>query len=287
MHIFENRTIDDEFHRYGYAVVNLLDDAQVQELSAIYQRYPSPDIGMGFVVSTLIDDYGYNVAVDEAIRSVLESPLSTVIPDYRIFHASFVTKRPDMPSSAVAFHQDPTLVDEREHRNFTVWCPLVEVDARNGWLGVVAGSHRFNQGFRGGGMPYPDLQDLLNNQLVTFLPMRPGQVVFLDPRTFHCSPRNTTDQPRQVAAATVTSRACKNFYYCHRVREQGEHMMELFEVGDDFFLHHVLGRRPTHGRLHSVISAPPEPIDAQRMFEACSGLVRQPDDSAIVHGFRV
>lgn len=285
MHIFKNRTIDEEFRRYGYAVVNLLEAPQIDELTDIYRRHPPPEGELGFVASMLIDDHEYKRAVDTEIRNVLDPILADVMPDYRLFHASFATKKPRIRSGAVIFHQDPAFVDEHQHKFFTIWCPLVEVGPRNGWLGVVGGSHQFNQGFRGPGMPYPELRKLFRDQYVTFLPVRPGQVVFLHPRAFHCSPMNRTNEPRLVAAGTITSRTCDRFYYCHRSHDRGEHMIEVFEVEEDFFLHHVLGRRPTRGRLHSVICAPPEPLDAQRLFDTCATLVRKPTDSAIVNGF--
>ena len=287
MLVFKNHTLNEQFQRYGYVVVNLLDDAELRELTAIHVRHPAPsDIQSDVEASLLTADLGYRRSVHNEIKAVLDERIDELLLDYRIFHASFINKRPRTAASAMHLHQDAPFVDERDCTNFLIWCPLVEVGPDNGWLCMAAGTQRFNKGFRRSGMPYPELKTVIQERFLTCLGVRPGQVVFFHPRALHSSPANRTDELRVVVAGSIVPRACTRFHLCHPAPELGEHMLEVFEVDEELFHHHILGRRPVGARSHSVLAAPPEPLDIDLLTETCAALVRGPTDSAIVHGFR-
>ena len=69
------------------------------------------------------------------------APLADLLDDHRLFNTSILVKWPGQ-DGAMGTHQDWTFVDEDRFRSVTVWCPLVDVEQRNGALELLPGSHR-------------------------------------------------------------------------------------------------------------------------------------------------
>lgn len=285
--MFEDPMIDQAFERDGYVVVDLLRDEQIAALTRVFEQHPPPANGLGFVASMLLHDRAYRRAVDREIKAILGPPLTALLHGYRLFHGSFALKRPRGHASGVGLHQDVTFVDEARYTSVNVWCPLVEVGPDNGWLYVVRGSHRFNRGFRDpSSLAYEHLVDVIMDEYLTYLPMRPGQVLLMHPCTFHGSPPNRSAHTRVVAAGVMAPRDCP-LLYCHREPTAGNQEIEVFEVEEEFFLEHVVGNRPAAGRLRGVVPATPEPLEAQRLAAVCAPLVRGRPDHGHVSGFSV
>lgn len=138
-------------------------------------------------------------AVDADLKAALERPLRLAFPDHEIVLATFIAK--GARSAEVEFHQDWTYTDEREHRAVLCWLPLVAVDARNGALRVVPGSHRWSEHIRPALFPAPF--DALQAPLLALselLPLPAGTGLCYDPALLHGSPPNQTDAVRPVVA---------------------------------------------------------------------------------------
>ena len=77
---------------------------------------------------------------------------------------------------------------------------------------------------------------------MTYLPMQPGQVLLMDNRLFHASPANRSERPRVVAAGIAVPRESQ-LLYCHRNLEGDDTLLEIWEVPEDFYVRHGIGRR--------------------------------------------
>jgi hypothetical protein len=236
----------------GYLVLDLLDDHEVDHLVGCFAAVDADHTG-DFTATALIDNLDCRRRVYDDVGEVLRRRVLPVLDDYRIVIANFVAKRPQSEMSTVAVHQDFTFFEDDEQPALTLWSPLVATDAENGWLGLLPGSHRFNPYYRApGGLPYHDLSDLIEQRYLKFLPMRPGEVLLMDTRTFHGSPPNRTARLRPVAGGVAIPRESQ-LLYCHRDYVGEERVVEVYEVPEDFYLRHDIGTRPREGRLLKTV----------------------------------
>jgi Phytanoyl-CoA dioxygenase (PhyH) len=231
----------------GYLMLDLLDPADVGYLLDRYAAVEADHPG-DFAATAIIDNLACRRQVYQEVGAILQRRTLHLFDDYRIALANFVAKRPASELSTVAVHQDFTFIEEGEQAAITLWCPLVDVNAENGWLGVLPGSHRFNPHYRApGGLPYPGLIDLIEERYLKYLPMLAGQMLFMDTRLFHGSPRNRSGALRVVAGGVAVPRESR-LLYCHRDFEGDDRAVEVYEVPEDFYLRHNIGERPQEGR---------------------------------------
>ncbi|ESA38707.1 prenyltransferase family protein [Leptolyngbya sp. Heron Island J] len=245
--IFNHADDDAAFREQGFVMLDLLKPTDIQSLSCFYEDVDGLH-DSEFSATVLTDCFDMRQRVHQKVSSVFRERLLPVLNNYRIVVGSFAVKRANSNFSKVGLHQDLTFVkNEGEEVGLSLWCPLSEVNAENGYLGVVPGSHRFNSNYREPcSLPYPELINLIEEKFVTYIPMRPGQVLFLDNRMFHCSPRNTTEHNRVVAAGIAVPRESQ-LIYCHRDLEVDTDILEIYEVTDDFWLSNLVGERPHEG----------------------------------------
>jgi hypothetical protein len=126
-----------------------------------------------------------------------------VLPGFTPFLAAFIFKGAE--GGEVGLHPDWTYTDERRHRTYLYWCPLVDTDADNGTLRVVPGTHRLVTGLRGSGdfaAVTEGVEELLLERSVS-VPLRVGEAIVYDAALIHGSPPNRTPAPRPAAAMAV------------------------------------------------------------------------------------
>jgi hypothetical protein len=236
----------------GYLVLDLLDQDEVAYLASCYAAVDAEHTG-DFTATALLDNTDTRRRVFTDVGALLRRRVLPLLDDYRIVIANFVAKRPQSKMSTVAVHQDFTFFEDDELPALTLWAPLVATNAENGWLGVLPGSHRFNPYYRApGGLPYHDLSDLIEQRYLKFLPMRPGQMLLMDTRTFHGSPPNRTSTLRPVAGGVAIPRASQ-LLYCHRDQIEDQRIVEVFAVPEDFYLYHDIGTRPRDATLLKTV----------------------------------
>jgi ectoine hydroxylase-related dioxygenase (phytanoyl-CoA dioxygenase family) len=236
--LFKDTSLQEAFDRDGYVVVDLIEQQQVDDLLAFYNRLdhaPMPT-------------YGFQVSLDnersDFVRVIADKLMKTVTPfvdqvfrNHRIFTASFVVKEKN-PLGVVPPHQDWTFVNEQEYWSASIWCPLVDVDMRNGCLGVIRGSHRFYDHVRPS--PSPQYEPPFKDQVFTIFPylklieMKAGQALVFNNRTFHASPPNTADQPRVAFGLGITHQDAEIQHY-YLLPRQERVLLERFKVNSDFF----------------------------------------------------
>lgn len=109
-------------------------------------------------------------------------------------------KLPEQDVTSAPWHQDTQYYGAatRHLHVVSVWIPLVDVDARNGCLHLLPGSHRW--GLLGGARDANRIvqmdEDVEQRGAPVVLPMRPGDVLVFSNLTCHASTLNTTDRMR-------------------------------------------------------------------------------------------
>ena len=236
--LFKDAARQADFERDGFVVIDLLDREQVGELAAFYAGLSHADTPAGgFQVSLDNESPEFVRAVSVKLTDTVRASVARQFRDHRIFTASFVTKARD-PLGAVPPHQDWTFVDESRFWSATIWCPLVDVDADNGALGLVKGSHRLYDHVRPS--PSPQYSPPFKDQLLhifpylTILSLKAGQAVVFNNQTLHASPPNRADRTRVAFGIGITHQDAQLRHY-YLLPGSGGRLVEGYQVQPGFF----------------------------------------------------
>jgi ectoine hydroxylase-related dioxygenase (phytanoyl-CoA dioxygenase family) len=253
----------------GFAVIDLFDAASVRSLTeTVWDLYTGPRSGFHTSAESL--DHGYRARLHEALVPVFEPVNSELFDDHVPIMTAFLVKWPGA-DGAMAIHQDWSFVDETQYRSLSIWCPLVDVDAHNGALAVLPGSHRQLRHFRcSPGLPasYPDpARELSPSDLVT-VEMSAGQGLLTDHAILHCSPPDLHDEPRVAIAISLAPREAELYHHYRRSDEQ----VERFRISDPaWFRTFNFGERPAGVESDGVVPFVAEPLSSEELLARCRG----------------
>ena len=139
----------------------------------------------------------YQLWIHPAILDAVESLIG---PELQ-FNGDFWV-RPKLPAEGITtipWHQDSAYIPETEKAHLlTLWLPLVPVDANNGALQFLPGTHHLeiqkHDDRKAGALPTTSFDPAEGREVVT-LDMEPGDFVLFNNRTFH---RSTVNQASSV-----------------------------------------------------------------------------------------
>ncbi len=267
--IFTDSKIDAQFKRDGYVVLDLLQSHDIEKLLSLYQTHAKVH-SSDFFASILSSDTSAREKIHQGISEIFTARTKDILHEYRIAVGSFAVKQPSTERSEVGLHQDVSFIEERDgHVGLSLWCPLVDVIEKNGYLGVVPGSHLANQNYRDScTLPYPDLVKTIWEDYLEFQEMKAGQLLVMDSRVFHGSPPNRSNIPRVVAAG-VGVPAESQLIYCHRNWAADDGQLEVFEVGPDHYIHHQFGQKPNEGKHLTTVPREVTPLTEETLQKLC------------------
>ena len=260
--IFFDKTLQSDFERDGYVVIELLGSQELISLCSIFNQYQHHHAIDGFSATILNSDLNYRYTVHQEISAIVSSIIDSVISNYRLICCGFAVKQPSRSGGEISLHQDITMVEPKPRPGISIWAPLVEVDQTNGCLQVVAGSHHFNVNClrRAPGTPFVGnhLETEIRNHYLQSIPLKAGQVIIMNHATFHASDGNRSNSVRPVVAIVLAPNGQSlNYYYRHN--NDNNIVLEAFKVDEDFFLTHALGARPHNSKSLGFF---PEAIDS-------------------------
>lgn len=182
--------------------------------------------------------------IREAMKALWAEVIDPILVDHHVVLSTFLTKFPG-PESFLPLHQDPSVVDEREHRSVTVWIALDDIDDRhdNGRLHILLGSHRVGHEWRGT-RTEPSYLDGLESLWSKAVPIdtAAGDVLLMDSRVLHGSPPNHDREPRAAVAGVTVPRTAP---LLHAVGIDGDRV-EILRVDEQFFIDHSPGSLRKH-----------------------------------------
>lgn len=181
------------------------------------------------------------------LAPIWDEVAAPLLHPYRMVMNSFLTKFPG-GDSFLPLHQDPTVVDEREHRSVTVWLALDEISRarRNGALHVLPGSHRCGFEWRGTRTEPTYLNDLEGLWDVAVpVDVLAGDVIVMDSRILHGSPPNYSGEAR-CAIAGVAAPEGATLVHAVGMADEDDDRVEVWGVDEQFFCDNSPGSLRQH-----------------------------------------
>lgn len=222
----------------GYAVVSLMDQSLVEQLSTIYTKHHSnkPENG-GMFYSLYSNDLEYRRQVHDELMAALENTYNSLFKDYKSVINSFIIKHQG-PKSEFYLHQDSTGLNEWKYSPLSVWMPLQETTTFNGCMWLIPGSHKWFSPYRG--ISFPSMFDSHQDVLRPFLQpieMKLGEVLLFDNRLVHLSGANNSEHERVIVMSGIFPEQAE-LIACYRdVENNGP--VEIYLEDEDFLLKNV------------------------------------------------
>lgn len=197
-------------------VVPWLEPSDVDALTELWARVGPAEPPTEVMSTVNLGDAAVNREVEAAIHERFEPKAAALFDRCELSGATFIVKGIG-PASALRPHQDWNNVDEAASSSAGIWCPLVDADATNGPLEVLAGSHRVGPSVRGFGAESlhleftPDLDPFL-----TRVEVDAGDAVVFLHNLFHGSRANLSGSARVTAVAGVVPIEAQRIAYWHQ-----------------------------------------------------------------------
>jgi len=249
--IFKNEEHQLLFDKQGFIVLPFIDAAEVKALDALFDEL-HPDLQQGgFFSGSYSSDLAYKKKASAAIVQQFSRAYEALFVDYTPFGGAFLYKVPG-ENSALAAHQDWTIVDEEQHVALNCWVPLCDVTKENGALHVLPGSHYDNiKTIRAPTLPFffSGHEDEIMRQLIP-MEVKAGTAVILNQSVIHYSSPNRSDAVRKAITAGIKSKGAQ-MYFHYKLPDRNE--LEVFEMEDDFLISfndfaNDIGQRPYLGK---------------------------------------
>jgi ectoine hydroxylase-related dioxygenase (phytanoyl-CoA dioxygenase family) len=246
--------LNDRCRDQGYIILPFLDAPEIDQLREAFAEMHPENLPVLYI-SALNGDAEYRKAAGEAIRVVFEPKIAALFDRAKICVESFIKKEPRQSSNDIELHFDPSFTDESQFMCLNIWCPLTDVNANNGCLRVIPGSHHHGLALRplsASGMvdhPFKEVMPLLWAKYGRDVEMAAGEALIFTGRLLHGSGPNRSDEERLVAGCEVVPQEAPILHAVSISPTEAE----LFEVDETFFWAHQLGTRPVTARRLDVV----------------------------------
>lgn len=234
---FKADALQNQFEKYGYIIVrNFISPEEIKYLWSIYEETSNIITDRSFYISQWTNKNQMKQKISDAVTSVIKNKAEEYLNGYVPVFGVFGVKHPK-PDSAMYLHGDWAHVDETLYRTVNIWCPLLDINEKNGAICLIKGSHRLFDYIRGVGMhdPFYKIGEKNLYPYVSDIYMNAGDVIMWDHRTIHGSRTNISNGPR-VAAVLNMRPVESNFYLYYGVPSMKPTNIEVYAPPADFFV---------------------------------------------------
>ncbi|HLP52784.1 MAG TPA: phytanoyl-CoA dioxygenase family protein [Chitinophagales bacterium] len=241
--VFNNADLQRQFDRDGYIVVPFLSDEEVVQLKEVYNSVTAEQPG-AFHSTSFSNDHALKQSINEQVEAIYTGKVDQIFYDIQKLGSGFLTK-PVGVSGTMPVHQDWTIVDEEKYYSATIWVPLQDVDAHNGAIKVLPGSHRFSKTLRSPNMPneFDSVNDIIDAQM-KLLPMKAGEAFIFNHALLHASTLNQSSAPRLAVTYGLIPAEAKLYLYLQN--KTGK--VEKYAMPADMFIRYTnIGQKPACG----------------------------------------
>lgn len=244
--IFQDEQLFNQFQENGFIVIDLLEDADIEQLKDIFQKnsIQTPD---HFYSTSFLGNEQSRKEISQALQEVIRPKIHHLFRDYKELGAVFLIK-PSGEHTQMPIHQDWTVADEPEHHSITVWIPLVDTTIRNGAITVLPKSHQLSTGLRSPSIadPLGDIKEMAGTMMQT-LEMKAGQAFIFTHALLHASHPNISGENR-IAVAYGAIHEDTDLIYYHKPSPDGK--VQKLSIPKDFFISYPEpGKQPANSIL--------------------------------------
>ena len=251
---FHDTLLQRDFDDKGYVILRgFLNTKDIEALLAVFSKF-SDEYSGPFHTSHFSSNTAYKQKVHDTIKEVMFLKAAEYLNDFEPLFGNFMIKSPD-PEVAMDLHADWAYVDEHKFRSAAIWIPLVDVDAQNGCLGIIEGSHKVTNAIRGPGIRQS--ARIHDNEWAKrygkLIPMKAGDAIIYDHALLHYSPPNKTENIRP--AINFSLKPASATPWLHYFQLEGTDEIELYSVDDPgFYIRYEHFQRPQTGQREKKLS---------------------------------
>jgi len=239
--ILRDPALQAELTRSGVAITTLFSEDQIAGLTAIVEQleadadHDNVHIKTPFHLSAFHNDSAWKQRIYDEIHAYTEDIVNTLLVDYEPLVINIHDKPPG-PNTSLGIHQNPSFVEEPEHKSVTIWIPMIDVRKDNGTLGVLRGSHNVFDAMRAANMPdvFEDIALKLTTQYFEPLELKRGEAAVLDDSVIHWSYPNMSETVRLAVQLIMVPKKPDHIYYYYNTSGE-QPRLDLYTVDKDFF----------------------------------------------------
>lgn len=243
---FKDKEKEKQFYNNGYVVIDILSDDEIAQLKKLYFNHKEKHLSNKETTHSTCDTNNPDLIkyIDKEVAKILLPKAKKVLYDFDYMLSVFLTKEPGSKNTT-GFHQDPTLIDKENAVSANIWIPLQDVNADNGCLRFIKGSHKF------GNLlvvtpDFPTFYEKFENNLSHFetqVFMKAGQGIVFDNKIIHGATANHLKTERLAIVSVIKSAGCDWVYY-YMDKEKGATKIEKYVMDYENYVRYPKGRRP-------------------------------------------
>ena len=254
--LFKDNKLEEDFKQNGFLKIPLLDDAQVSELVALFDKTQVEHKTLNSLhhTTTSTKKPELILKVDSLVKKIFVPELEKVLIDFKPLAACFHIKESGV-GSATGMHQDPTFVNEEEYCSANVWVALHDMNEQNGNLYFIPGSNHVKCLRITPNSPnyYQPFYDALPAMAVA-VPMKKGEAVIFNNATIHGATDNRSEQLRLAATLLVCSKPADWLIY-YREKDSINNKIEKYELDLNAFISMAENEgRPNRNTIKELVS---------------------------------
>lgn len=233
--ILNDKTLKEKLEKQGYVVLkSFLDKKTTSTLINYYQKtglnaektqpnylYANPDLSR---------------EISETIKSKLQDNFNENFEKGNLLGGVFMVKKPGNKKE-VDFHQDWSLVDEREFISYNLWCPLVDTEVESGALMIIDKSDKAGLPFRSSTFPPLEVKhEKKYDRFIKKFTLKAGDAILYKHSLFHGSDNNQSNQDRVAIACGILP---ENIPFIYQHWNESNSILETYEVDRAFYIKHI------------------------------------------------
>ncbi len=269
---FYNESLQAEFDRTGYVVVDLFTPEQMAAFVALYDELEGAKGTANtnkntYELSFFEKDIETKRKKFDSVYGFVAPLLEKILIDYSPIIINLFNKA--QGTGEVPVHQNWTFVDEKKYTSVSVWCPLQTVSRKNGTLEVVPGSQKIISEYRGPSVPwvFDELNDVMKEKYMVPLNLQPGQAGIIDDSVIHYSGINHTEQERKAVQLILKPTEAPTI---HCYKDQPDlNELHVMEVENDYFFDFNMWDKPREGKNRQTVLYPVKKISEEELLHFC------------------